>query len=258
MLILLSPAKSLDYDSSLPTKKKSLPRFIDDSEILVNQLRKMTPAKLGALMSISDKLADLNAERYSTWERDFSVENSRQAILAFTGDVYQGLELDKWSADEFTLAQKQIRILSGLYGVLRPLDLMQPYRLEMGTKLDNERGKNLYEFWGEQITESLNSDLKKSGSEIIVNLASNEYFKSVKKAKLNGTLITPIFKDEKNANYKIISFYAKKARGMMTDFIVQNKIDDTTGLKKFKTAGYKYSKKDSSDTELVFLRKEQK
>jgi len=258
MLILLSPAKSLDYDSPLPTKKKTLPRFIDDSEILVDQLRKLTPKKLGTLMSISEKLSDLNAERYTTWEKDFSFNNSRQAIFAFTGDVYQGLELDQWKADDYTLAQKQIRILSGLYGVLRPLDLMQPYRLEMGTKLDNARGKNLYEFWGEKVTESLNADLKKSGNNLIVNLASNEYFKSVKKAKLKGTLITPVFKDEKNGNYKIIAFFAKKARGMMADFIVQNKIEDTAGLKKFKTAGYKFSKKDSTDTELVFLRKEQK
>lgn len=258
MLILLSPAKSLDYNSPLPTKKKTLPRFIQESETLVNQLRKLTPKELSTLMSISDKLSHLNAERYTTWEKDFSFNNSRQAILAFTGDVYQGLELDQWSATEYTLAQKQIRILSGLYGVLRPLDLMQPYRLEMGTKLNNTRGKNLYEFWGEQITDSLNTDLNKSGSDLVINLASNEYFKSVKKAKLKGTLITPIFKDQKNGNYKIIAFFAKRARGMMADYIIQNQIDDTAGLKKFKTAGYKFSKKDSTDTELVFLREEQK
>ncbi len=256
MLILLSPAKSLDYESALPTTKHTLPRFLDNSEILVTELRSMSPAQIGKLMSISEKLSDLNAERYTTWERDFTPENSRQALFAFTGDVYQGIDLEQWKSPQFTLAQKQIRILSGLYGILRPLDLMQPYRLEMGTKLANSEGKNLYEFWGDQITMLLNKDLKKSGSNYIVNLASNEYFKSVKKTKLDGQLITPVFKDEKNGNYKIIAFFAKKARGMMADFIIQNKITDVDGLRKFKTAGYKFSKKDSTDSELVFLRKE--
>jgi cytoplasmic iron level regulating protein YaaA (DUF328/UPF0246 family) len=258
MLILLSPAKSLDYESPLPTKRHTEPRLLDDSAILVKQLRAMTPKALGKLMSISDKLADLNAERYTTWEPDFTPEksNCRQCLFAFTGDVYQGMELSNWKAPDFTLAQKQIRILSGLYGVLRPLDLMQPYRLEMGTKLASSRGKNLYEFWDEKITEILNTDLKKSGSNFVVNLASNEYFSSVKKKSLAGELITPVFKDEKNGKYKIISFYAKKARGMMADHIIRNKITTTAGLKKFKTAGYKFSKADSTDTEIVFLRKE--
>lgn len=256
MLILLSPAKSLDYDSPLPTKRHTTPRMLQDSEILVTQLRAMTPKEIGNLMSISEKLADLNAQRYTTWEPDFTPENSRQALFAFTGDVYQGMELSDWSTTDFTLAQKQIRILSGLYGILRPLDLMQPYRLEMGTKLDNARGKNLYEFWGETITNLLNTDLKKSGSNLIVNLASNEYFSSVKKKSLSGELITPVFKDEKNGKYKIISFYAKKARGMMADHIIRNNITDTAGLKKFKTAGYKFSKTDSTENQLVFLRKE--
>lgn len=258
MLILLSPAKSLDYESKPLTKKNSLPRLLDDSEELVSSLRKMSPSQIGTLMSISEKLADLNAERYTQWEMDFTPDNSRQALFAFTGDVYQGLELDSWKAADYTLAQRQIRILSGLYGVLRPLDLMQPYRLEMGTKLENKRGKNLYEFWGEKITELLNQDLKKSGNNLVINLASNEYFKSVKKAKLNGQLITPVFKDEKNGKYKIIAFFAKKARGMMTDFIIRNAVSDISGLKKFNTAGYKYSAKESSETELVFLRKEPK
>ncbi|SHJ98591.1 hypothetical protein SAMN02745181_2951 [Rubritalea squalenifaciens DSM 18772] len=258
MIILLSPAKSLDYDSPLLTKKSTKPRLLDDSEELVLQLRKLSPAQIGKLMSISDKLAELNAERYASWEKDFSKDNARQAILAFTGDVYQGMELSDWSADDFAAAQKQIRILSGLYGVLRPLDLMQAYRLEMGTKLENKRGKNLYEFWGSKITEMLNKDLKASGSDLVVNLASNEYFSSVKKKELIGELITPVFKDEKNGTYKIISFYAKKARGMMADFIVREGVSDVAGLKKFKTAGYKYSAKDSKGNELVFLRKEQK
>lgn len=230
--------------------------MLEDSEILVKKLRSMSPNALGKLMSISDKLAELNAERYSTWEPDFTPENSRQCLFAFTGDVYQGMELSEWKAPDFTLAQKQIRILSGLYGVLRPLDLMQPYRLEMGTKLANIRGKNLYEFWGEAITELINADQKKSGSDFVINLASNEYFSSVKKKTLAGKLITPVFKDEKNGNYKIIAFYAKKARGMMADYIIRNKITNIAGLKKFNTAGYKFSKADSDEKQLVFLRKE--
>ncbi|MFC5051332.1 peroxide stress protein YaaA [Rubritalea spongiae] len=257
MLILLSPAKSLDYDSELPTKKHTKPRLLDDSEVLVQQLRAMTPAELGSLMSISDKLAELNAERYVQWEKDFSHENSRQALFAFTGDVYQGMELSEWLADDFSEAQKKVRILSGLYGVLRPLDLMQAYRLEMGTKLENERGKNLYEFWGSKITQLLNKDLKVSGNDLVVNLASNEYFSSVKKKELDGTLITPQFKDEKNGKYKVISFYAKKARGMMADYIVRNGIDDVEGLKHFMTAGYQFDPEASTDTDLVFLRAEQ-
>ena len=257
MLVLLSPAKSLDYDSPLLTKKSSKPLFVDDSAELIEGLRKLSVAKVGKLMAISDKLAELNHGRYADWQSEFTKVNSRQAILAFTGDVYQGMELAKWSAEDFSRAQKQVRILSGLYGVLRPLDLMQAYRLEMGTRFANERGKNLYEFWGSKVTDLLNKDLKGSGSETVVNLASNEYFSVVKKAELKGDLITPIFKDEKNGKYKIISFYAKKARGMMADFIVREGIQEAGDLKKFKTAGYKYSAGDSDGSKLVFLRKEQ-
>lgn len=258
MLVLLSPAKSLDYDSPLLTKKATKPRFIDQSSELVEQLRKLSVGQVGKLMSISEKLAQLNHDRFASWEPDFSKDKSRQAILAFTGDVYQGMELAKWSGDDFSRAQKQVRILSGLYGLLRPLDLMQPYRLEMGTKFKNERGKNLYEFWDEEITKVVNADLKRSGSANIVNLASNEYFSSVKPKLLKGELITPVFKDEKNGTYKIISFYAKKARGMMADFIVRKGVTDPTDLKKFKTAGYKFSKGDSTENQLVFTRAEQK
>lgn len=256
MLILLSPAKSLDYDSPLLTAQSSKPRFINDSAELVQQLRKLSVDEVGKLMSISAKLAQLNYDRFASWEPEFTKDNSRQAILAFTGDVYQGMELAEWSKGDFACAQKQVRILSGLYGLLRPLDLMQPYRLEMGTKFQNERGKNLYEFWGEEITKLVNADLKKSGSDNVVNLASNEYFTAVKSNELKGNLITPVFKDEKNGKYKIISFYAKKARGMMADFIVRNGIIDPAELKKFKTAGYKLSKGDSTDEQLVFTRVE--
>ena len=257
MLVLLSPAKSLDYDSPLLTKKSSKPLFVDDSAELIEGLRKLSVAKVGKLMAISDKLAELNYGRFSEWQEDFREGETRQAILAFTGDVYQGMALSDWSTEDFARAQKQVRILSGLYGVLRPLDLMQAYRLEMGTRFANERGKNLYEFWGSKVTDLLNKDLKGSGSETVVNLASNEYFSVVKKAELKGDLITPIFKDEKNGKYKIISFYAKKARGMMADFIVREGIQEAEDLKEFTTAGYKFSKKDSSGSDLVFLRKEQ-
>lgn len=256
MIVLLSPAKSLDYESPLLTKRSTKPRFLEDSAKLIGQLRKLSVGQVGKLMSISDKLAELNHERFTSWEADFTKENARAAILAFTGDVYQGMELAAWSQDDFDTAQKRVRILSGLYGVLRPLDLMQPYRLEMGTKFANARGKNLYEFWGDALTKSLNADLKKSGSGFVVNLASNEYFSAVKKMELEGELITPVFKDEKKGSYKIISFFAKKARGMMADFIVRNGVTDPGELRNFKTAGYRYSKKDSDDTTLVFLRKE--
>ncbi|MDA8980693.1 peroxide stress protein YaaA [bacterium] len=257
MLVLLSPAKSLDYDSPLLTKKNTQPRFIEESSELIAGLRKLSVGEVGKLMSISEKLAILNHERFASWEPDFNKDNSRQAILAFTGDVYQGMELSEWSAADFTTAQKQVRILSGLYGLLRPLDLMQPYRLEMGTKFANAQGKNLYEFWGSKITNLLNADQKKSGSDTIVNLASNEYFSSVKSKELRGELITPVFKDEKKGTYKIISFYAKKARGMMADYIVRNGIQDPADLKKFTTAGYRLSRGDSSEKEFVFTRKEQ-
>ncbi len=256
MIVLLSPAKSLDYESPLLTKRATQPRFIEDSAELISQLRKLSVGKIGKLMSISDKLAQLNHDRFASWEEEFTKVNSRPAILAFIGDVYQGMELDEWSKEDFSTAQARIRILSGLYGVLRPLDLMQPYRLEMGTKFPNKKGKNLYDFWGPSLTTSLNTDLKKSGSNYVVNLASNEYFSAVKKKELAGELITPVFKDEKNGTYKIISFFAKKARGMMADFIVRNDITDPKALQKFKTAGYRFSKKDSDETTLVFLRKE--
>ena len=256
MIVLLSPAKSLDYESPLLSKRSTKPRFIEDSAELISRLRKLSVGDVGSLMSISAKLAQLNHDRFATWEKEFTKENSRPAILAFTGDVYQGMELDHWDKADFDLAQKRIRILSGLYGVLRPLDLMQPYRLEMGTKFTNNKGKNLYEFWGNSLTKSLNADLKKSGSNYVVNLASNEYFSAVKKKDLNGELITPVFKDEKNGNFKIISFYAKKARGVMSSFLVRNRIDSLDGVRQFSEQGYQFCAEESTDSHPVFLRKE--
>ncbi|HAV13873.1 MAG TPA: peroxide stress protein YaaA [Opitutae bacterium] len=256
MLTLLSPAKSLDYESPLLTERSTQPRLKEDTAVLIDQLKGFSCKEIGALMSVSDKLASLNHERFQSFASSFTKKNSRQAILAFTGDVYQGMTLDDWSADDFATAQNKIRILSGLYGVLRPLDMIQPYRLEMGTNLKNKRGKNLYQFWGDTITGLLNKDLMKSKSDIVVNLASNEYFSAIDSSKLDGTLVSPVFKDEKNSAYKIISFYAKKARGMMADFVVKNDLTKAEDLLGFKAAGYTYDADSSSKNQPVFLRSE--
>ena len=190
------------------------------------------------------------------WQSESTSDNAKQAVLAFKGDVYTGLQAETLSEDDLDFAQTRLRILSGLYGLLRPLDLMQPYRLEMGLKFTNQRGKNLYEFWGEQLTDTLNADLVSAKTGVLINLASNEYFSAVKKKDLNGELITPVFKDEKNGTFKIISFFAKRARGMMADHIIRNGVTSPKDLQKFKTAGYRYSKQDSDESKLVFLRKE--
>lgn len=254
MLMVISPAKTLDYTSPLATQEYSLPRYLEQSAQLIEVLRKISPNELAELMKLSDKLAGLNVARFTEWQPDFTLENARQAILAFRGDVYTGLDADSLSAADFKYAQQHLRILSGLYGVLRPLDLMQPYRLEMGTKLDNPVGANLYEFWGEQITDSLNQCLAEQKTDVLLNLASNEYFKAVKPKQLKATLIDVDFKDLKNGQYKIISFYAKKARGMMARYVIENKIDSVAGLRKFNTQGYYYSAEQSKPEHLVFLR----
>ena len=254
MLMVISPAKTLDYTSPLATQEYSLPRYLEQSSQLIEVLRKLSPNELAELMKLSDKLAGLNVARFTQWQPAFTLENARQAILAFRGDVYTGLDADSLSAADFKYAQQHLRILSGLYGVLRPLDLMQPYRLEMGTKLDNPVGANLYEFWGEQITDSLNQCLAEQKTDVLLNLASNEYFKAVKPKQLKATLIDVDFKDLKNGQYKIISFYAKKARGMMARYVIENKIDSVAGLRKFNTQGYYYSAEQSKPEHLVFLR----
>ncbi len=254
MLLLISPAKSLDYESPLPTKKNSQPDFLDDSEVLIEELRELSPPDVQAMMKISPQLADLNFGRILNWQRPFDATNARPALLAFKGDVYQGMAADKFTAKDFDFAQKHLRILSGLYGLLRPLDLMQPYRLEMGTKFENSRGKNLYEFWGDKITDATNELLTKQKSDTLVNLASNEYFKSIKKNRIQAEIITPVFKDFKNGQYKIISFYAKKARGLMCHYIIKNKITDVEKIKKFDLEGYYYSPEQSKGNDWVFLR----
>lgn len=258
MLAVVSPAKNLDYESELPELSVTQPRLLDNAEELVQVCRELSPQQLGSLMKISDKLAGLNAARFQEWQRPFNEKNARPAMFAFNGDVYTGIDAASLSPDAIATAQKQLRILSGLYGVLRPLDLMQPYRLEMGSKLDNPKGKNLYEYWGDTITQMLNDDLAELGSSTLVNLASNEYFSAVKPKALNADIITPVFKDEKNGQYKVISFYAKKARGLMARFIVNQKPESVSDLKEFDANGYSFNEAMSSDKQIVFCRAEQK
>lgn len=257
MLIVVSPAKTLDYESPLATQTYTQPELTEHAAELIEVCRELTPMDIASLMKVSDKIAGLNAARFAEWQPEFTTENARQAILAFKGDVYTGLAAETLTEEGFTYAQQHLRMLSGLYGLLRPLDLMQPYRLEMGTKLANPRGTNLYQFWGDIITDKLNAALAEQGDNILVNLASNEYFKSVKPKKLDAQLITPVFKDCKNGNYKVISFYAKKARGMMARYIIDNKINSVEDLKKFDVAGYYFVPSESTDKELVFKREEQ-
>lgn len=257
MLIVVSPAKTLDYESPLATEKFTQPELIEYSKELIDVCRKLTPADVASLMKVSDKIADLNVGRFQEWSETFTTENSRQAILAFKGDVYTGLEAETLSDADFEYAQKHLRMLSGLYGLLKPLDLMQPYRLEMGTKLANDKGSNLYQFWGNVITDKLNEAIAEQGDNVLINLASNEYFKAVKPKNLDAQVITPIFKDCKNGQYKVISFYAKKARGMMARYIIENRIESVADLTKFDTAGYYFAEEESTPTDLVFKREEQ-
>ena len=254
MLIVVSPAKTLDYESPLVTSRFTLPELLDHSALLIHRARQLAPDQIASLMKISDKLAGLNAARFAEWQPDFTPNNARQALLAFKGDVYTGLAVEDFSEADLDFAQAHLRMLSGLYGVLRPLDLMMPYRLEMGIRLDNERGKDLYQFWGDIITEHLNKVLAAQGSEVLVNLASDEYFKSVRPGALKGRIVTPVFKDEKNGQFKIISFYAKKARGLMARYVIKERIRDPEQLKAFDYQGYRYSAEQSKPDSLVFLR----
>lgn len=255
MLYVISPAKNLDYETPATTDVYTQPEMMEQAQELAEVCVKLTPADLSSLMHISDKLAGLNAARFAQWHPDFTPENAKQAVLAFNGDVYTGLQATEFSQPELDYAQQHLRILSGMYGVLRPLDLMQPYRLEMGTKLENPKGKNLYEFWGEDITNVLNKQIAETNSELVVNLASTEYFKSVKKKQLKGTLITPSFKDWKNGQYKMISFFAKKARGLMVNYLIKNQVEDLDGLLKFNLEGYEYNEELSKPNEPCFTRR---
>jgi len=234
----------------------SQPGFLDDSASLVKSLRRYRKGKLGELMSISQPLAELNVERFKTWEPPFDADNARPAIQAFRGDVYVGLDADTLNKRDLQFAQKHLRILSGLYGVLKPLDLIQAYRLEMGTSLKTRKGKNLYDFWGNRITDSLNEELAGFKLPAVINLASNEYFKSVKPSLLTAPLVSPVFKDEKNGKYKIISFFAKKARGAMARNLIQTRAKSLDSVLEFSELGYAYSPEESSENQPVFLRSE--
>jgi len=256
MLIVISPAKTLDYETVPKTKVFTTPDFLDYSQQLINRLRNFSSLDISELMNVSTKIADLNFDRYESWKTPFTQKNAKQAILAFKGDVYTGLDAETFKADDFKFAQKHLRVLSGLYGLLRPLDLMQPYRLEMGTKLKTDAGKNLYEFWGLDITDGLNKQLKKIKSNTLINLASNEYFKSVKPKELNAEIITPAFKEFKNGEYKMIGIYAKKARGLLSRYIIKNKLSDPEDIKSFNEDGYCYNKKLSKAGNWVFTRKQ--
>lgn len=257
MLSLLSPAKSLDYESPLPTRKHSQPRLLDRAEELVGIMRGKTPGEVAELMGISHELAVLNVERYNDFSTPFTRADARPALLAFSGDVYQGLDArGRFGERDYTEAQKTLRILSGLYGVLRPLDLMQPYRLEMGTKLATERGDTLYDYWGETITEMIGADMADSpGPAVVVNLASGEYFRAVRPDGIDGDVVSPRFLDgDTNGTYRVVSFFAKRARGEFAAWLVCNRVRTRTALTRFDGAGYRYDAARSTPDEPTFTR----
>ena len=253
MLTLISPAKKLDYEQQDERRPHTQPELLDHAQELLSDLKTLSPQDVCALMGLSDKLGALNYERFQAWQRPFTTENAKQAMLAFKGDVYQGLNAESMSDEDLQWAQHNLRILSGLYGVLRPLDLMQPYRLEMGTKFANNRGKDLYSFWDGVINNQLNS-LLEGPNAVLVNLASNEYFKAVKEKTLSARIVTPVFMDNKDGKYKMISFFAKKARGLMAAFIIKNKITDVELLKNFDNDGYSFNAALSEADKWVFTR----
>ena len=253
MITVISPAKTLDFESQPITNCHTQPKFLAQSQALIDELRELSAPGIATLMKLSDKLAGLNMARFQTWTTPFSLDNSKQAVLAFKGDVYTGLDADTMDDEGLAFAQQHLRILSGLYGVLKPLDLIQPYRLEMGTQFANTKGKNLYQFWGGQLREEIETEASQSDA-VLVNLASNEYFKALEAKKLNTRIITPAFKDMKNGQYKMISFYAKKARGAMARFVVQNRLKTKDDLKGFAAGGYCYQPDQSDADHLVFER----
>lgn len=255
MLIVLSPAKTLDYTTPATTAIHSQPDFIQRSAELIAALKQLSPAQIGSLMRISDPLALLNAGRYAAWSPKFTAKNSKQAILAFNGDVYEGLDASSLNAGQLAYVQSHVRILSGLYGVLRPLDRMQPYRLEMGTRLATPHGKDLYAFWGAAVSQALNQVLIEQKSKALVNLASEEYFKVVQSGLLDAPVITPVFEEWKGGRYKVISFYAKRARGLMARYAALNNITQPEKLKKFDSEGYAFDAEGSSERCWVFRRR---
>ena len=256
MLFLLSPAKSLDYDTPAEGVPHTLPQFVSQSAELIEVLKHKTPAEISQLMDLSDNLAALNVARYEAWRPKFNQKNSKQAVLAFNGDVYEGLDAKSLKLKDLEWAQEHVCILSGLYGVLRPLDWMQPYRLEMGTALANPRGQNLYHFWGDGIAQHLNKQLATHKTPVVINLASQEYFKAVDRKVLNARVIDCVFEDYKGGKYKVISFFAKRARGLLARYAIEKKIQNPEKLKDFKVEGYAYVASESDDNRLVFRRRE--
>ena len=256
MLIFLSPAKSLDYKTPPHVAAYTQPAWLPQSIALIEQLRRLSPADIANLMGLSDQLAVLNFKRYAEWSLPFTPDNAKQAVLAFDGDVYDGLSAKTLSADDLDFAQQHVRILSGLYGILRPLDLMQPYRLEMGTRFVNRAGKDLYAFWGETLLDAINAELAEMARPVAVNLASEEYFKAAVGRKIRGEVIQPVFEDWKGGRYKIISFYAKRARGLMTRYAILNRLTEPEGLQGFDSDGYAFAPEASDATTWVFRRRE--
>ena len=250
MIVLLSPSKKLDEDSKIPTSTFTQPAFLDHAEDLASDLKKLNRGEIGDLMSLSTNLSNLNYDRFQSFETPFNTSNARQSIFTFKGDVYDKMDIENYNEDDLTFAQQHIRILSGLYGLLKPLDLMQPYRLEMGTKFNNQRGKNLYDFWGNLITENINDEK----GDLVVNLASQEYFKSINPKKITKPLLTVHFKQYKDGKLKTIGLMAKRARGMMADYIIKNKITQKDDLLKFNTDGYQFEPDLSKENEWVFTK----
>lgn len=255
MLILLSPAKSLDYDSAPTTDQHTLPQFAKEAAALIEVLKPYSPAQIASLMDLSDALSGLNVARYAAWSPKFTARNSKQAILAFNGDVYEGLDAPSLKQADLDWAQRHVRMLSGLYGVLRPLDWMQPYRLEMGTRLPNPRGKDLYAWWGDTLAEHLNAELAEQGDDVIINLASQEYFKSVKRKALKARVVECVFEDWKAGVWKVISFHAKRARGLMARHAIEHRALKPADLLSFDADGYAYDQAASEPDRLVFRRR---
>ncbi len=254
MIITLSPSKGQDFEAPVPAVATTTPAMLEDSMLLIRELREYSPEQIRQLMEVSENIANLNVRRYQDFSLPFTTDNARPALFAFKGDVYRGIPVETYGKEDLDFAQGHLRILSGLYGCLRPLDLIQPYRLEMKTRLKNPRGENLYQFWGERITRCLNEELQHQQEPTLVNLASNEYFKAVKPKLLEGRLLQVNFKEVKNGKARVIAVFAKRARGMMADYVIRNRIEEAEALKGFDREGYRYSAGDSDETQWTFVR----
>ena len=254
MIITLSPSKGQDFETPTPSDIHTLPDQLQDSQLLINEAKKLNSEDVSQLMAVSENISNLNVQRFQDWNIDFNTQNAKAALFAFKGDVYSGIQKDKYNDDDLAYAQDHLRILSGLYGALRPMDLIQPYRLEMKTRLTNPRGDNLYQFWGDKITQQLNQSLEGQTEKVLINLASNEYFKSVKPKVLDGRILSVNFKETKDGKTRVIAIFAKKARGMMADFILRNRIEHIEDIKDFGAEGYKFNQKESTDDNWVFSR----